>query len=183
MRPPDIAKPSDPYKWIGGQTADRCCGGADSRIRTHDLLITNELLYQLSHISIFDLILYDTPHITLTANDLLIYGQKYSRLARLSLSQFSLFLPFASSLALPLAAVACSANELLYQLSHISISDLNIIHQSHTFVNINSSIFLKFCKTPVKQSYHMYLLNIMYEINTFSFRIVILHNKKTLKYD
>ena len=28
----------------------------------------------------------------------------------------------------------------------------------------------------------MYLLNIMYEINTFSFHIVILHNKKTLKY-
>ena len=97
------------------------CDGADSRTRTDDLLITNELLYQLSHISIFDLILYDTPHIALTANDLLIYGQKYSRLARMSLSQFSLFLPFASSLHLPLAAVACSANELLYQLSHISI--------------------------------------------------------------
>lgn len=41
-------------------------------------------------------------------------------------------------------------NELLYQLSHISISDLIIIHQNHTFVNINSSIFLKFCKTPIK---------------------------------
>ena len=41
------------------------CGGADSRTRTDDLLITNELLYQLSHISIFDLILYDTPHIAL----------------------------------------------------------------------------------------------------------------------
>ena len=121
VRPPDIAKPSDPYKWIGGQIENRCCGGADSRTRTDDLLITNELLYQLSHISIFDLILYDTSHIALTANDLLIYSQKYSRLARLSLSQFSLFLPFASSLHLPLAAVACSANELLYQLSHISI--------------------------------------------------------------
>lgn len=28
----------------------------------------------------------------------------------------------------------------------------------------------------------MYLVSIMYEINTFSFNIVILHNKKTLKY-
>ena len=36
VRPPDIAKPSDPYKWIGGQIADRCCGGADSRTRTRD---------------------------------------------------------------------------------------------------------------------------------------------------
>ncbi|MFR1186128.1 MAG: hypothetical protein ACLSDC_10635, partial [Ruminococcus sp.] len=78
-----------------------------------------------------------------TTHDLLIYGQKYSRLARLSLSQFSLFLPFASSLHLPLAAVACSANELLYQLSHISTSDLSIIHQNHTFVNINSRFFSK----------------------------------------
>ena len=124
--------------------------GADSRTRTDGLLITNELLYQLSHISIFDLILYDTLHIALTANDLLIYGQKYSRLARLSLSQFSLFLPFASSLDLPLAAVACSANELLYQLSHISTSDLSIIHQNHTFVNINSRFFSKLCKIPIK---------------------------------
>jgi hypothetical protein len=66
-----------------------------------------------------------------TTHDLLIYGQKYSRLARLSLSQFSLFLPFASSLHLPLAAVACSANELLYQLSHISISVLILKYDSH----------------------------------------------------
>ena len=129
------------------------CDGADSRTRTDDLLITNELLYQLSHISIFNFnfSLYDPPHIALTTtHDLLIYGQKYSRLARLSLSQFSLFLPFASSLHLPLAAVACSANELLYQLSHISISDLSIIHQNHTFVNINSRFFSKLCKIPIK---------------------------------
>lgn len=34
-------------------------------------------------------------------------------------------------------------NELLYQLSHISTSDLSIIHQNHTFVNINSRFFSK----------------------------------------
>ena len=129
------------------------CYGADSRTRTDDLLITNELLYQLSHISIFSFfIAYMIRRriALLTTHDLLIYGQKYSRLARLSLSQFSLFLPFASSLHLPLAAVACSANELLYQLSHISTSDLSIIHQNHTFVNINSRFFSKLCKIHIK---------------------------------
>lgn len=30
--------------------------GADSRTRTDDLLITNELLYQLSHISVFSFV-------------------------------------------------------------------------------------------------------------------------------
>ncbi len=39
-------------------------------------------------------------------------------------------------------------NELLYQLSHISTSDLSIIHQNHTFVNINSRFFLKTLQNP-----------------------------------
>ena len=56
-----------------------------------------------------------------TTHDPFISGQKYSRLAQLSPSQFSLFLPFADSFHLPLAAVVCSANELLYRLSHTSI--------------------------------------------------------------
>ena len=141
-------KPSDPYKWIGGQTANHAAlelvvGLEPTTCSLRMSCSTNwAILANINFLSVYPI----RRRVALTAtHHLLIYGQKYSRLARLSLSQFSLFLPFASSLHLPLAAVACSANELLYQLSHTSTSDLSIIHQNHTFVNINSSIFLKFC--------------------------------------
>ena len=76
--------------------------GAGNGTRTHDLRITNALLYQLSYTSI-KIIIY---------HDLRIYGQKYSRLSRRSPSKFSLFLPFADSLHPPPAAVVASANAL-----------------------------------------------------------------------
>ena len=72
--------------------------GANDVTRTHDLLITNQLLYRLSYISIF----------TFEIADLILTNQLLYRLSYISIFIFG-------------AANLILTNQLLYQLSYTSI--------------------------------------------------------------
>ena len=97
--------------------------GATGRTRTDGLRITNALLYQLSHSSIFNFFFYSVLVLNLSLSSafgLRIYGQKYSRSA---CSRFAL-LVISSPAKLPLPATGSGrfpGKCLLYQLSHSSI--------------------------------------------------------------
>ena len=78
--------------------------GANDVTRTHDLLITNQLLYRLSYISIF----------TFGVADLILTNQLLYRLSYISIFTFGV-------------ADLILTNQLLYQLSYTSIGNDEII--------------------------------------------------------
>ncbi len=129
--------------------------GADSRTRTDDLRITNALLYQLSHISIFSFVIDFCSAVGFGRN---AFPQKYSRSAHYR-SHYSLFLHlillvrFVHRTALWASPLNTSkdlriTNQLLYLLSHSSIFSFKIGFCSATFFEK----MLAFSKSLTKKS-------------------------------